>query len=128
MTNRQSPFAYVQALVRTGEHLTAEGNTEKYVPFIINRALSRHVSHLPAVSIVNAFPALWPDAQFEYLLLTTPQTGRWIPWEKQKRGDIPLSRIAEVLGVGIRDAEDYWPLFSEQDQTHILALINQSSV
>lgn len=119
MAKARSPFDYITAIQRTGADLMIDGDQSGYVPFIINRGLSRDRAYLNTVQFLNVFPNLWHDAQFAYLLNTTPRTHKYHKWLKADKPDPAIKDFAERFNLGLRDAADYWNMLDDDTKSEI---------
>jgi hypothetical protein len=119
----RTPFTYVQAILKNRQNLTKDGDTEAYVPFIVNRALSRHKHCIMQVNFVNTFNSLWPDAQFEYLLSSTEAVyTQWKPWIKNEVSE-NVKLIGEYYGVTHKRAKEYLAVMTEEQTEGIIVRI-----
>lgn len=112
----KGPFDYVTSINKTKKNLMrSEEDKEKYVPFIINRALSRHIDTIMFANEMNKFNNLNVEMQYDYLLNNISVGNRYKPWISTKKNDIDLDNIVEYYNVSYSKAKDIYNILSKSE-------------
>lgn len=120
MANDNNPFECVNAVSHSKDMSMLDDPTfeKKYVPFIVNRALSYHADAVLAANIMNERPFLSKYLQFRFLAQVLRPRKRYSKWLKQNVSE-NAEVIAEYYGVSMRHANTLTSLHTDEQIAHM---------
>ena len=116
-------FDYLNAMTKDNKDLDFDDEEIKkgYTPFMINRFVSMAEVYIPLVNEINRYDI--PKAtHYRFFWSALPKKAHYFKYiKKSKDLDIDEKKfIAEYFEVGLRDAERYIEILSEEQITEIL--------
>jgi len=126
-----SPFDFVNAINSQSKKdiMTGTENDElaesRYVPFVVNRALSYFPDTLMHANCMNIHHILDHKPQFHYLLNIVRPARRMSKWAKKQDSDIQL--IMQYYSYSVDKAKQVLPLLSSE-QLSIIKIKLQSGI
>lgn len=117
------------SITQTGENLLKhDGTFPDYVPFVVNRALSRYRDCVEYAQDMNLYPNIPKEYQYKYLLYTINKYKRhYVPWFKSKI-DNRLQYIQQYFDCSLKKAKDYLRLLDEEDINEIVEKFDRGGI
>ncbi len=106
-----SPFDYVKAI---NDNFHDVDNFDKYVPYIVNKALSMHADCIMPVNYLNLNSHIDKELQYRYLANSVRRKKRYSKWIKNVI-DEDIKLLAEAYNVNYEVAKEYKKLLSDDD-------------
>lgn len=119
MTQKLSPFDFLNAINDTKENLITDDITEKaYSPFMVNRGLSYFQDTVLIANEMNLNAGLDNRIQYDFLMSMVRKRKRFSKWAKAEN-DVNLEIVKEFYGYSNEKARNALTLLT-QDQVDVL--------
>lgn len=119
-----NPFSFVESITFSKKDIWDETTRTGYVPFIVNRQLSRFPELVHYANDMNRFHQLAPELQYRYLLSTAPKRKRFAKWKKQDK-DATLALIMKHFMCNLQAAEEIRMVLSTVQLQELDELYNE---
>lgn len=119
-----NPFSFVESVTFSKKDLWDDNNKSGYVPFIVNRQLSRFPELILYANDMNRFHQLPAELQYRYLLSTVPKRKRFAKWKKQDK-DATIALIMKHFTCNPQAAEEIRQVLSTAQLQELDELYNE---
>lgn len=119
-----NPFTFVESVTFSKKDIWDETTKSGYVPFIVNRQLSRFPELILYANDMNRFHQLSTELQYRYLLSTVPKRKRYAKWKKHDK-DSTLALIMKHFLCNPQAAEEIRQVLSATQLQELDELYNE---
>jgi hypothetical protein len=112
-----SPFDFVDIILNKKKNVELE--FKDYAPYLINRSLSYHLDCVGYVNMMNMYPGIDKDMQYQYLLNSIRQMKRkFQPWQKSKKEE-NIEYVKEYFGYSDNKAKEALRILTDEQIAEI---------
>lgn len=124
-SNEPNLFTVINAINRK-EHIASKTVEEQYVPFLVNFTFSLFPDTILAANIVNRYPELTKQQQFDYYYNVVNKRNRFKKWPTRNIIYIPEVRaLAEYYKCNLRTALEYYNILTEDQRDHLKKMLHK---
>lgn len=110
-----TPFDFVKSINNKTDQLEID---EQYVPFIVNRAFSTYNDTIFYSQILNMYPMLDKQMQYDFYYHIIPKKSRFAKWPKTEK-DKYILIIQEYYDCSLQKAKEMVNILNEEQLKYI---------